>query len=270
MTASNTEQLIKQVLIVDDEPDVVKALSIRCASLGLTVQKAYDAVEAMKILVEKRIDLALLDLDMPGPDGLTLCETILHSDAVEPCPVILLTGRDSEDTRDRCAEMGVRFVKKDPEAWQVLESLIRRLMEDELHTGGLPGSTESQSAPCRKCILIVDDDAELAHCLEPRFNAAGYDILSATTGMDGYWKAIKEQPDLVLLDYKMPGAWGNSVLGKLSTNAATSHIPVVMLSGMTDLGVQRDVLRLGAKSWINKPFDAASLILQIQKILGDA
>ena len=65
---------------------------------------------------------------------------------------------------------------------------------------------------------------------------------------------------MIILDYKMPQGWGNTVLGKLKSNGMTRDIPVIILSGMTDVGVQRDILRLGAERWINKPFEMKDLI----------
>ncbi len=119
-----------------------------------------------------------------------------------------------------------------------------------------------------KSVLIIDDDPMIAKGLRIRLEALGYRAHGALNGMDGYIAATKIHPDLIILDYKMPQGWGNTVLGKLKSNGMTRDIPVIILSGMTDVGVQRDILRLGAERWINKPFEMKDLIKIIKNRIG--
>ena len=60
----------------------------------------------------------------------------------------------------------------------------------------------------------------------------------------------------------------NTILGKLKSNAQTVDIPVIILCGMTDLGIQRDILSLGAECWINKPFELKDFIKIIKDHIG--
>ena len=121
----------------------------------------------------------------------------------------------------------------------------------------------------RANVWIIDDDEALATGVAVRFQAEGFEVVTANAGIDGYWMALKEKPQAIILDFKMPQAWGNTVLGKLKNNPETKDIPVVILSGMTDVGVQRDVLRLGAEQWVNKPFEHAELMRIVKKSMGE-
>lgn len=273
----------KRILIVDDERAVVQALSLRCEHLGLGVFKAYNAVEAMKVLnnEEPPADLVLLDLAMPGADGLTFCDMIRTDTTLAPVPVILLTGSEDNETRRRCEQVGAHYVHKDVSAWEVLQPLICKILELQgpPNSPNSPESAAVASAPTdggespaeedtRKTILIIDDDPAISKVLKVRFEAAGYRVRAAYAGMQGYWMALKNVPDLILLDYKLPDGWGNRVLGKLKSNSLTSAVPVFILSGMTDLGVQRDIIRLGAEQWINKPFDIKELLEVLETAIG--
>lgn len=267
----------KLILVVDDEQAVVQALGKRCEQLGIRVRKAHNAVEAMTVInqEEEPPDLMLVDYSMPGADGLTLCEMVKSNQACQAVSFVLLTGHDDEETRRRCAQTGAHYVRKNVDSWEVLEPLIRRL----IGLGGA-GSNKLRQRPAAskkprpkpktdgKKILIIDDDPMIAKGLRIRLQALGYRAYEAMTGMDGYLVATKEHPDLIILDYKMPGGWGNSVLGKLKSNASTRDIPVIILSGMTDVGVQRDVLTLGAERWINKPFEIKDLMKIIRERIG--
>ncbi len=260
----------KRILVVDDEPAVVRALGVRCGQLGVQVCEAGSAAEALAVIRDpgRPPDLVLLDLDMPGADGLTLCDLIKTDPQLPPLPVVLLTGHTDEATRARCARVGAHFVAKDTEAWPHLEPLIRRLLD--LPGAAAPAAAAPSSSVGRPTLLLIDDDVDWARALGIRLKSAGYAVLTADGGMQGYWMALKSAPDLILLDYRMPEAMGNTILGKLKSNPMTREIPVIILSGLTDCGVQRDILRLGAECWVNKPVDTAQLRSMIEDHLGAA
>ncbi|MCG3138918.1 MAG: Response regulator PleD [Phycisphaerae bacterium] len=275
MTTS-TALLVKRILIVDDEENVVRALAIRCQQLGLLVDKANNALEALTILKREPIppDLLLLDFNMPGADGLTLCDMLKTDTTLAPLPVILLTAYDNDQIRRRCEMLGAYYVRKDVDAWKQLQKIISRLLD--LPNDALPESavryerSHEPASPATSAgkILVIDDDPMMISMLKTRLKHNGYQVISAMSGMQGYWLAIKEEPDLILLDFKMPNAWGNTILGKLKSDPLTRKIPVYIVSGISDLGLQRDVLRLGAMAWITKPFDSGELLKIIQKELA--
>ena len=274
MTES-TAARAKLILVVDDEPAVVQALAKRCELLGLQVCEAHNAVEAMEAINQQEVrpSLLLVDYNMPGADGLTLCDMLKTNEGLSSLPVILLTGYDNEDTRRRCRDAGAHYVRKDVDSWKKLEPLICRLLGLEksarVPVPAPPSSLPSPPPkPKGKKILIIDDDPMIAKGLRVRLEALGYRATGALTGMEGYLAAIKEHPDLIVLDYKMQEGWGNTILGKLKSNAQTVDIPVIILSGMTDLGIQRDILRLGAECWINKPFEMKDFIKIIKDYIG--
>lgn len=85
---------MNRILICDDEQDIVSALKIYLTAEGFATEEAYSGIQARKILAEKEIDLVLMDVMMPGEDGLSTTVTIRETSNV---PVILLTAK-SEDT----------------------------------------------------------------------------------------------------------------------------------------------------------------------------
>lgn len=282
MESNQVANKTKLILLVDDEQAVVQALAKRCETLGVSVRKAQSAVAAMSIINQENEapDLMLLDYHMPGADGLALCDMVRTQQALKDVPVILLTGHDNAELRKRCEQAGAHYVRKDVDAWKNLQPLIRRLLglrpngeRSPVRHSPAPGdgAADAQTPPTPKLtkkILIIDDDPMIAKGLRVRLQALGYQAFDALTGMDGYLLAAKEMPDLIVLDYKMPEGWGNTILGKLKSNAATREIPVFILSGMTDLGIQRDILRLGAERWINKPFEIKDFIRILRERIG--
>jgi len=84
-----------------------------------------------------------------------------------------------------------------------------------------------------KKILIVDDEADITKWLTLLFEENGYQAISAADGVDGFEKAEKEIPDLIVLDISMPVESGVKMYRKLRDLDKTSKIPVIMLTGVT-------------------------------------
>lgn len=114
-------------------------------------------------------------------------------------------------------------------------------------------------------ILVVDDDPALNELLTIKLSALGHLVYSAVTGKEALRKAFELQPDLVLLDVRMPGMDGFETVQKLRK---WSTAPVLMLTGQAE---KADVLRgfrLGADDYVRKPFDWDELECRIQALLN--
>src|ERR1044072_1840542 len=94
-----------RVLIADDDIVVRDVVRLYLERDGLDVSIAHDGTEALRLLGSERIDVAVLDVMMPGPDGLTLCRT-LRQRGEHTVPVILLTALGEEDDRIAGLEAG--------------------------------------------------------------------------------------------------------------------------------------------------------------------
>jgi CheY-like chemotaxis protein len=103
-------------------------------------------------------------------------------------------------------------------------------------------------------ILIVDDDADIRLALSLTLEDAGYSVCEAATGEEAFEEALISQPDAVLLDITMPGRDGFAVLKDLRQQPATFGIPVLMLSGKTELHNRERARVLGAFDFITKPW----------------
>ena len=81
----------QQVLIVDDEPDLLRALSVRLSAAGFVCQTAQDGVDALTKLQTYRPDLIIVDLVMPNMDGFELCQRLKEDAVTASIPVLVLT-----------------------------------------------------------------------------------------------------------------------------------------------------------------------------------
>lgn len=96
----------RTVLLVEDSEPVRDAYSILLAESGYAVITAADGLTALSRAADSSIDLVLLDLGLPGVDGLQVVRALKASAATASLPVLALTGRDDPETRRACAEAG--------------------------------------------------------------------------------------------------------------------------------------------------------------------
>ena len=114
-------------------------------------------------------------------------------------------------------------------------------------------------------ILVVEDDTRVADFLMRGLRAEGFGMQLARTGPEGLAAARDTQPSLLLLDLMLPGMSGLEVCQSL--RAEGNHVPVLMLTAMSDLEDKVNGLRLGADDYLTKPFAFEELLARIEALL---
>ena len=114
-------------------------------------------------------------------------------------------------------------------------------------------------------ILIVDDEPEMVRGLEDNFRFEGYQTLAATTGKEGLALAVREAPDLILLDVMMPELSGWDVLRALRQKGL--DVPVIMLTARGEEVDRVLGLELGADDYVTKPFSLRELLARVRAVL---
>jgi diguanylate cyclase (GGDEF)-like protein len=113
-------------------------------------------------------------------------------------------------------------------------------------------------------ILVVEDDPMLGRLLRATLEAEGYVAVVAATGEEAVAYALREVPQLLLLDLMLPGISGFEVVEQLRANAKTAHIPVVMLSARTDTAAKVRAFEYNADDYLTKPFNSDELLARIR------
>ena len=128
---------------------------------------------------------------------------------------------------------------------------------------GLNYDTETDE---KVSILIVEDNEKLRNFLEFSLNGE-FNVLSAANGQEALNLILNCMPDLVVSDIMMPNMDGFELCEKLKSNYETSHIPVVLLTALTERAMQLKGLGLGADAYLTKPFDIGLLQGRIKSII---
>jgi len=116
-----------------------------------------------------------------------------------------------------------------------------------------------------KKILIIEDETMLAEMYHDRFVEAGFKVIMAYSAEEGIEKALKEKPNLILLDILLPRENGIGFLGKLRQNSKISSIKVVAFSNYDDPATKKEALELGVKDYLIKTDYTPKQIIDIIK-----
>lgn len=116
-------------------------------------------------------------------------------------------------------------------------------------------------------VLVVDDILPNVKLLEAKLTSEYYDVLTATSGQEALDKVEQESPDIVLLDVMMPGMDGFEVCSKIKGNPAFAHIPVVMVTALTDTQDKVRGLESGADDFLSKPINDTALMARVRSLV---
>jgi DNA-binding response OmpR family regulator len=120
----------------------------------------------------------------------------------------------------------------------------------------------------RPLVLAADDDEDILGLVAFRLERAGYTVIVARDGEEALELAVKEQPDLAVLDVMMPKLDGFELTRRLRAEEATSRMPIILLTAKSqDADVQQG-FAAGADDYLRKPFSPDELRVRVQAILG--
>jgi phosphate regulon transcriptional regulator PhoB len=117
-----------KILVVDDEPDIVELVTYNLKKEGFLVVSASDGEEALKLIKKNQYDLVILDLMLPGIQGVDLCRTIRSNPATERLPIIMLTAKSDESDRVLGLEMGADDYISKPFSVKELIARVRAVL----------------------------------------------------------------------------------------------------------------------------------------------
>jgi DNA-binding response OmpR family regulator len=119
----------------------------------------------------------------------------------------------------------------------------------------------------KKTILVIDDEKDIVSAVKRILEKAGYTVMPAYDGNEGYAYALKQTPDLIITDIIMPGKTGIELLKTLKESKITKQIPVILLTQRDSFDDIFQGYRMGADNFLPKPFNAEILLQAVQTLL---
>ena len=173
----------------------------------------------------------------------------------------------------------VEFILEDTDAPMEMGQVVdlanssiqsERLVADAEEVGTASSVEEEQvteEGNAKELMLLVEDNQELRVFLRSIF-ASNYRVVEAADGMEGWSKALKYVPDIIISDVMMPEKDGIEMTRELRADMTTSHIPIILLTAKTTIESKLEGLEYGADDYITKPFSATYLQARVENLLS--
>ncbi|MEO9524140.1 MULTISPECIES: phosphate regulon transcriptional regulator PhoB [Marinobacter] len=118
-----------------------------------------------------------------------------------------------------------------------------------------------------KTVLIVDDEAPIREMIAVALEMADYDYIEAKDAREAHALIVDKLPDLILLDWMLPGTSGVELARRLKKEEATADIPIIMLTAKVEEDNKIQGLEVGADDYITKPFSPRELVARLKAVL---
>jgi DNA-binding response OmpR family regulator len=117
-------------------------------------------------------------------------------------------------------------------------------------------------------VLIIEDDPSISRYLSFIVEKEGLQVSAASNGLEGLRKISEEKPGLVVLDVMLPGLDGFEICQRLRDDAATAHLPIILISAKGQDADRDTASQVGANAFFTKPVDKAALLSKIKELIA--
>lgn len=117
-------------------------------------------------------------------------------------------------------------------------------------------------------VLVIDDDQNIANMIELILLVEGYDVTIAAGGEDGLLEALRDPPDVIILDVMMPKVDGWQIATRLRKHETLSDVPIIFCTALADDESMWQGWQSGAASYITKPFEPDHLVAEVVRVAG--
>ncbi|HYF76605.1 MAG TPA: response regulator [Symbiobacteriaceae bacterium] len=230
----------KTVLVVDDDPDIVKLIMLSLEQEGFHTLGATSGDQALEIARTRKVDAITLDLLMPGMHGLEVARRLKEDPLTKAIPVVVVSaytdGHESE-----LVTLGVSGVIGKPIDEDRLLATIRQVL----------GSRADGEAD-KPLVMVVDDDPDVRTIVGMMLERGGYAVRTASDGQEAFRIIMENRPDLLILDLMMPNLDGFQLVRLLRQRRWTQQIPLLVLTALDLTEGEKTLLRLGPTRHLTK------------------
>jgi two-component system NtrC family sensor kinase len=251
----------KTVLIIDDSPTFREELKSVLESSGYSVVTAGSGEEGLRVAVDSRPAVIVVDGVLPGIDGSTVIRRVRADAALRSTPCILLTASEERSGELKALDAGAdAYVRKEEDTGIIL-ARVTAVLRSSGSSSALV-STSSLLGPKR--ILTVDDSLTYLHEVAGQLREEGYDVVLARSGEEAIELLSAQSVDCILLDLVMPGLSGQETCRRIKGSAAWREIPLIMHTALNEQEAMIEGINAGADDYIAKSSDLEVLLARVR------
>lgn len=241
--------------MVDDSKSVRFALQAQLEEAGFSVTTAVDGREGLDIALRDDFDLIITDLNMPNMDGFELCTRLKSEFLTSQIPIVILSTEHSDTMVEKGFRVGAdAFLSKG----DCIEDKVERIQEILSARSFLTGSR----------VLVADDSSSVRMFLQSGLAEAGFVTEVVENGRQALELLDEFRPDLILTDLMMPEMDGGDLLRTVKMSTRHAHIPVIVMSTVSDRPLMRRLMRDGAATFMVKPFTMNQAVITIEELFS--
>lgn len=249
----------RRVLVVENDPNGVRAAEEILVRAGHTVRAASSANDARSELARFAPDLVVVDLGLPGGSGFSFVEKLAADKGSGAVPkktaIVALTDRAlTPDERAKTMKAANLVAEKGVMTGAGFLDAIAGLLEE---TNGLK----------KRRILVIDDSAINRSVLRAMLESAGFEVTEADRAKEGILMAQAAPPQVILMDVRMPDMSGLEATKLLRADARTAQTPVIAVSAQAMTGDRELALEAGCLAYVTKPVARQELLTAIGDVL---
>jgi CheY-like chemotaxis protein len=255
-----------RIVCIESPKDRLEFIDHQLSALGMEVTRTGDLEEGFWTCFTDKPHVVIIQSATDRKKLLQVLRRLTEHPVTRSLPVLLIDEGELAGSGELPSTPNLTILKC-PVEWKDLlgnlESLLPvfdRDVADPLARRAVDptptaadASTSEVGQPAGLTVLCIDDDPVVTRSIAIRLQPYGIKMLAADNGTKGYLTAVKEQPDMILLDLKMPNGEGAYVLSKLKENDTTLEIPVIILTIETHQGIRRKMISAGAAAFLSKP-----------------
>ncbi len=266
-----------RVLVVDDILPNVKLLEVKLTNEYFEVITAMSGLECIQKAQEKKPDIILLDVMMPGIDGFETCQRLKADPDTAHIPVIMVTALTDATDRVRGLEAGADdFISKpvnDVALFARVRSLVRlKMMVDEWRARestanefGLANKASFLSEPAERAnVLIIEDKAFDSEKFVETLKRDEDSVMAVRSGEQAVALAMQNNYDIIVLSLNLAAEDGLRLCSYLRSNERTRAIPILMVGEDGDMKRIAQGLEMGAFDYMLRPVDRNELLARVR------
>lgn len=118
-----------------------------------------------------------------------------------------------------------------------------------------------------KRILVIEDNEDNFYLIKFILEGKGFEVIEARTGAEGVDQAIKELPDLIIMDIQLPDINGYEATRRIRTSETDGNIPIIAITSYALTGDREKAMAAGCTGYIEKPINTETIMAEIEKFL---
>lgn len=255
----------RTVLVADDDTEFSDLVKMFLEANDYRPLVVNDPARVLDTLRAEKPDALLLDIMMPGKDGFAIMDEMQEYAETSAVPIIILSALRLDNYQERGILTGLPEIV----ARELPGDLLLKLIDEQTAPAGqtAAGGPEPQKVTARPRVLMADDQTELLALMKEMIEYAGFEVFTATDGVEAMKTVFETNPDIIVLDYNMPRKNGLEVAQDLKNNPLFAHIPIIIVTAYGEKSAKLKGLGMGIDDYLIKPVDADELVARIRMIL---